>query len=229
MSRIIIRTMVATLSADIVRSTSLRTEDLIELRKSLLVFFEDLGEFFPGLWGRIVRGDSIECFIPAYCYALRIAVLVKLFVKKRAGSYECSELLQRYGIRFSIGIGEIKYVNRSEDIIDGSAIYISGRNLDSISRERDVFSAIEVEGATRETNHFLDSYVAMVNDLVDSCSKKQAEVVFYKLLGFKEREISERVGITQSAINIRASGAQWGLLNTAILDFENFNIEELCG
>ena len=221
--------MVATLSADIVRSTSLRTEDLIELRKRLLGFFDKLGEDYPGFWGRIVRGDSIECFIPDYHYALRIAVLVKLYVKKQSGSYECSESLQRYGIRFSIGIGEIKYVNRSEDIIDGSAIYISGRNLDSISRERDVFSAIEVDGATRETNHFLDSYVAMVNDLVDSCSKKQAEVVFYKLLGFKEREISEQVGITQSAINIRASGAQWGLLNTAILAFEYFNFDELCG
>lgn len=221
--------MVATLSADIVRSTSLRTEDLIELRKRLLGFFDKLGEDYPGFWGRIVRGDSIECFVPDYHYALRIAVLVKLFVKMQAGSYECSELLQRYGVRFSIGIGEIKYVNRSEDIIAGPAIYISGRNLDSISREGDIFSAIEVEGATRETNHFLVSYVAMVNGIVDSYSKKQAEVVYYKLLGFKEREISERVGITQSAINIRASGAQWGLLNTAILDFENLSIKELCG
>ena len=120
-------------------------------------------------------------------------------------------------------------MNRSEDIIAGPAIYISGRNLDSISREGNAFSAIEVEGATRETNHFLNSYVAMVNGIVDSYSKKQAEVVYYKLLGFKEREISERVGITQSAINIRASGAQWGLLNTAILDFENLRIEKLCG
>ena len=82
--------MVATLSADIVRSTSLRTEDLIELRKRLLGFFDKLGEDYPGFWGRIVRGDSIECFIPDYRYALRIAVLVKLFVKKQAGSYECS-------------------------------------------------------------------------------------------------------------------------------------------
>jgi hypothetical protein len=221
--------MIATLSADIVRSTSLRTEDLIDLRKKLLGFFDDLGDDYPGFWGRIVRGDSIECFIPDYHAALRIAVLIKLFIKKQIVGYECSALLQRIGIRFSIGIGEIRYVDRTEDIIDGPAIYISGRNLDAISRKNDSYSVIEVDGASRAANCFLDSYVAMASGIVDAYSNRQAEVVFYKMLGFKEREIGERLGIQQSSVNMRATGANWGLLNTAIKDFENFNIEELCG
>lgn len=221
--------MNATLSADIVRSTSLRTEDLIDLRKKLLGFFDDLGEDYPGFWGRIVRGDSIECFIPDCQSALRIAVLIKLFIKKQIVHYECSELLQRIGIRFSVGIGEIRYVDRTEDIIDGPAIYISGRNLDAISRENDTYSSIEVDGATRAANCFLDSYVAMIGAIVDAYSSKQAAVVFYKLLGFKEREIGERLGILQSSVNMRAASAKWGLLNTAIKDFENLNIEKLCG
>jgi DNA-directed RNA polymerase specialized sigma24 family protein len=62
---------------------------------------------------------------------------------------------------------------------------------------------------------------------VDSYSAKQAEVIFLKLLGFKEREISDRVGITQSSVNIRATNAQWGLMNTAIKDFEALEIEQL--
>lgn len=35
---------------------------------------------------------------------------------------------QRHGVRFYIGIGMINYVNKKDDIIDGLAIYISGRN-----------------------------------------------------------------------------------------------------
>ena len=75
----------------------------------------------------------------------------------------------------------------------------------------------------------LDSYVALVCNLVDSYSAKQAEVVYYKLLGFREVEISERLGIYQSSVNVRATNAQWGLLNTAIRDFENFDLEKVCG
>jgi DNA-directed RNA polymerase specialized sigma24 family protein len=58
---------------------------------------------------------------------------------------------------------------------------------------------------------------------------KKAEVVYYKLLGFKEREISERLGIFQSSVNTRSTNAQWGLLNTAIKDFENLKIDSICG
>ena len=64
---------------------------------------------------------------------------------------------------------------------------------------------------------------------MDSYSAKQAEVVFYKLLGFKEMEISRRIGVYQSAVNMRSTGAQWGLLNTAIKDFEELTYKEICG
>lgn len=221
--------MVATLSADIVRSTSLKTEDLIELRNKLLNFFDDLGDDYPGFWGRIVRGDSIECFIPSYSHALRLAILVKLFVKMYASQRECSIYLSKYGIRFSIGIGELNYVNKEEDIIDGPAIYISGRNLDLISYEDELYSTIEVEGASYSFNRILVSYSGMISSLVDSYSKKQAEVVYYKLLGFKEREIGEMFGIFQSSVNMRSTSAQWGLLSTAINDFEHLNFEKICG
>lgn len=220
--------MVATLSADIVRSTSLQTEDLIVLRNRLFNLLDELERDYRGFWARIVKGDSIECFIPEHRYALRIAVLLKLFVKMQANKCECSEMLQKYGIRFSIGMSRMVYENRKEDIIDGPAIYLSGRNLDTISHKANVYSIVEMDGAPEEVSCFLDSYVAMVSNLVDSYSVKKAEVVYYKLLGLKEREISERLGIFQSSVNTRSTNAQWGLLNTAIKDFENMNFERIC-
>ena len=56
--------MIATISADIVRSTSLQTESLIVLRKRLRRLLDDFEEDYPGFWARIVRGDSIECVVP---------------------------------------------------------------------------------------------------------------------------------------------------------------------
>ena len=220
--------MVATISADIVKSTSLNTEDLLFLRKRIRELLDDLEAEYPGFWGRIVRGDSIECYLSGYRDVLRIAVLIKLFIKMSVGQMDCSDLLQRYGIRFSIGIGDIDYVSREEDIINGEAIYISGRNLDEIAR-RNGLSSFEIGQAPLSVNRIMDSYVAMIGNLVDSYSAKQSAVVFYKLRGYKEMDISSRLDISQSAVNIRAANAQWGLLGTAIKDFEHFNIEELCG
>ena len=219
--------MIATISADIVRSTSMNTEDLIVLRNRLRDLFQDFEEDYPGFWARIVRGDSIECVVPNYNDALRIAILIKLYVKMSVSEFECSEMLQRYGIRFSIGVADIKYADKKEDIINGPAIYLSGRNLDEISRRENIMTAFEIGQAPKPLSNLLDSYVAMVSGIVDSYSAKQAEVVFLKLLGFKEIEISERVGISQSSVNTRAANAQWGLLNTAIKDFEALEIEQI--
>ena len=197
------------------------------LRNRLRDLFQDFEEDYPGFWARIVRGDSIECVVPNYNDALRIAILIKLYVKMRVSGFDCSEMLQRYGIRFSIGVADIKYADKKEDIINGPAIYLSGRNLDEISRRENIMSAFEIEQAPKPLSNLLDSYVAMVSGIVDSYSAKQAEVVFLKLLGFKEIEISERVGISQSSVNTRAANAQWGLLNTAIKDFEALKIEQI--
>ena len=197
------------------------------LRNRLRDLFQDFEEDYPGFWARIVRGDSIECVVPNYNDALRIAILIKLYVKMRVSGFDCSEMLQRYGIRFSIGVADINYADKKEDIINGPAIYLSGRNLDEISRRENVMTAFEIGQAPKPLSNLLDSYVAMVSGIVDSYSAKQAEVVFLKLLGFKEMEISERVGISQSSVNTRAANAQWGLLNTAIKDFEAFEIEQI--
>lgn len=219
--------MKATISADIVRSTSLTTEDLLKLRNGLRRFFQYIGEVFPNFWARIVRGDSIECVVPDYKDALRIAILIKLHVKMLVSEFECSDMLRRYGIRFSIGVADLKYADRDEDIINGKAIYISGRNLDEISRKENAMTAFEADPLFVSMNNLLDSYVAMIGNLVDSYSAKQAAVIYYKLLGFKEKDISKKLGVYQSSVNTRASLAHWGLLHTAIKDFECLKLEDL--
>ncbi len=221
--------MVAIISADIVSSTSLKTKELIELRRLLQELFSRIAEVSPGFWGRIVRGDSIECFVPEYHDALRIAILIKLYVKMAVAEWDCSPLLQRYGIRFSIGLGAINYADKEDDIIDGPAIYISGRNLDAISGIRDVYSCVEVDECDKRMNFLFDSYVALIDNLLNSYSVKQAEVVYYKLRGYKEMQISEMIGVKQSAVNSRSTLADWNLLGRAVKDFENFDFERICG
>ena len=221
--------MEASISADIVRSTSLTTRDLILLRDRLYDHFEKLEELYPGFWARIIRGDGIECYVPNSRDALRIALLTKLFIKMQVDEFDCSEMLQRHGIRFSIGICQNLYANRRQDIIDGPAIYLSGRNLDDISKSNTIYSAIAIEDCPKPFGNVMDSYVALLSNLTSSYSAKQSEVVFLKLLGFKEIQISKRLNIYQSSVNTRSTIAQWNLLHTALRDFETLNFEEICG
>jgi len=247
---------VATISADIVRSTSLAAGELIELRKRLQDLFVEIEGKSPGFWARIVRGDSIECYVPEYKDVLRIAILMKLLVKMSVSEYDCSAMLKRYGIRFSIGIASMQIASKEDDILNGQAITLSGRNLDELSRKNgsvtdDIISiqpknmygrnldeitsknssmtVFEMEPAPQTFSNLLNSYVAMLSGMVDSYSAKQAEVIYYKLLGYKEVDISERLGIYQSSVNTRATSAQWGLLNGAIKDFEDFDFVRVCG
>lgn len=221
--------MKACISADVVRSTSLETRDLILLRDRLYDLFEDFEELYPGFWARIIRGDGIECYVPNCQDALKIALLTKLFVKMQVNEFGCSELLQRHGIRFSIGISRTLYANRKQDIIDGTAIYLSGRNLEKISNSNSIYSAFTIEDCPGSLGNVLDSYVALLCNLTSSYSAKQSEVVFFKLLGYKETELSRKLGIYQSSINMRSTSAQWNLLHTALRDFNNLNFEKICG
>ena len=88
-------------------------------------------------------------------------------------------------------------------------------------------TAFEADPLFVSMNNLLDSYVAMIGNLVDSYSAKQAAVIYYKLLGFKEKDISKKLGVYQSSVNTRATLAHWGLLHTAIKDFECLELEDL--
>ena len=221
--------MIATISADIVKSTSLKHDDYITMRNKLNRLIKWLENDNEGFWARIVRGDGIECVVPHYRWALRISLLIKLFVKMQADPLDCSDMLKRHGVRFSIGIARDNYSSREDDIINGPAIYLSGRNLDAISRKNEYYSAIEIDQAPAAVNDFVDSYVSLLSDLVDTYSAKQAEVVYYKLQGMKEVQIAEMLGIRQSSVNMRSTGANWNMLERAVMDFEKLNFDEICG
>ena len=49
-------------SCDVIDSTSLEMDELIRLRKDVYSeLFPDIEDLYPGFWGRVVRGDTIEC------------------------------------------------------------------------------------------------------------------------------------------------------------------------
>ena len=76
--------MYATISADIVSSTSLSIDETIALKKGINSLLQSLDGKFLGFWGRLIKGDYVECLLPNPANALRTALILKTFVKSFA-------------------------------------------------------------------------------------------------------------------------------------------------
>lgn len=92
--------------------------------------FSVLENRFPGFWGRIIKGDYIECLLPSAKDSFRVALIIKSCIKSfPVTESKKKKLFQTYGIRIAVGIGDMRIVDKEHGIMDGEAIYLSGRTL----------------------------------------------------------------------------------------------------
>ena len=210
--------------ADIVNSTSLDINAMIDLRKMLDDTFYDIRNYLGvDFWGRLVKGDSIECCIETPEIALRIAMILKCRCKWWAEAFDYGDgKLKTYGLRFSIGVGAMRIIDPSRDIMDGEAIYSAGRGLSFIEADNST-STFSFVGADLGINELIRSNVRFIDNHLNSMSARQCAVIYYKLLGLLEKNICEILHLSQPAVNLRAKGASWHLLNNTLRIIESLD------
>lgn len=217
--------MYATLSADIVSSTSLSKEGTIELKQRIDCLFQLLGEKFPGFWGRQIKGDYIECLIPKVSDSLRIALIIKSSIKSiTLPEIKHNKNFQTYGIRIAIGIGEMRIIDEKEGILDGEAIYLSGRAIENMTSPNKGTLSIHIKDDVLPSS--LNTIAILTDALMNNATKKQSEVLFYKLLSVKEEDIAEILGISQPGVNSHSSSAKWYCIEEALNYFEQIKFEK---
>lgn len=216
--------MYATISADIVSSTSLSEVETIELKQYIEEQLKMLETLYPGFWGRLIKGDYIECVIPNASDAFHIALIIKnsikaFEIKKTPGN----KLFYTYGARISIGIGGMRIVDRGQGIMDGEAIYLSGRSLakmGSLSK-----GTLTIETVNKKLSQNLRVIAVLTDAILNDATPKQSQVIYYKLLGYKESEIAEKMKIYQSGVNNHSSSAKWYCIEEALNYFEQIKFE----
>ncbi|MBQ8957551.1 MAG: RNA polymerase subunit sigma-70 [Bacteroidales bacterium] len=222
----------ATISADIVSSTSLSVEELSLLQSKIRWFLEGLSEKSQGKnWGRLFKGDSVEIFLFDPHEALRVALLLKTLVKKTFSwgkeTNARRELFKKYGVRLAIGIGEMRTADRQQDIMDGEAIYFSGRLLEKATKEKATLKRSMLFGSsnpllTEEINMML----GMLDVMLRNATSRQNEILYHKLLGHNEEEIAKELKIRQSVVNQHSSSIGWNAIESAVTYFEKLNFEQ---
>ena len=221
--------MYSVLSGDIVSSTSLHSNDRNLVEKELATLLKKLADEFD-VYGRIIKGDYIECVVPNAGDGLRVALAIKSFVKAipvKLGAYKKDKnrvrLFKTHGLRLAIGYGPLSRYNPKEGIIDGEAIYLSGREISGISthnKERVVIknTLFFVSENTTLNNRFKPIF-ELLDTLLSKATARQSEVLYLKLLNQQEDEIAKTMGIGQSVVNRHSTSVGWNAIETAVLDF----------
>ena len=224
----------ATISADIVSSTALSVEELTLLQSEIRRFLDELSEKSQGKdWGRLFKGDSVEIYLHDPHEALRVALLLKTLVKKTfSWGKETNvrrELFRKNGIRLAIGIGEMRIANQKQDVLDGDAIYYSGRLLEKQKQSGNDRLLMNSSMCFGYKNNAVDEYVSVVLDFLDvlfrDATSRQCEIVYYRLLGKQEKEVAELLRITQPAVNKQSNAVGWNAIESAVKYFEKLNFE----
>lgn len=133
--------------------------------------------------------------------------------------------MRRLGLRCSIGIGKMRIVDREEDILDGDAIYIAGRNLDFISGSN-VPVAFGMNTTYTDVEDLIANNLLLLDTLLYELTSRQSEVLYYKLMGYREIEISRILQISQAAVNLRARNAGWQRIKGTLKVLENIEYGE---
>lgn len=211
----------AAISADIVASTSLSVEDWKKLRHVIINALIMLADRYVGFWGRLVKGDTIECVMENPQDALRIALMLKTLVKSFVPSDDiATDKFKRQGLRMAIGIGKMRIVDKGDDVMDGEAIYLSGRALAKM-RKKPIDSFQVLIGQDRDIGG-VPIIASLLNHLINIATSRQCETLFYRLQYERDIDVAKIMKITRAGVNNNLRSIGWVVIEGSLDFFENF-------
>lgn len=164
----------------------------------------------------IYRGDSIQGVLQDCKLSLRYIVYLKALIN----SIKLNEgdRSPKVDVRLSVGLGEIDYVGRSPLDSDGAAFHRSGRALDAMKKDNRL---LMITTDKDEDNDKWNVIIQLLEEVVGGWSIASAELVSLLLWTDNEKKVSEILGISQPAVNLRKKHAGWDSIKKTIEYFEN--------
>lgn len=219
----------AVISGDIISSTGLSDAGRVLIENSLKELLVELKNAFD-VYGHIIKGDYLECVLADPKDALQIALAIKCYVKsvpiENTLTGKMNKRIRQFkthGIRLAIGYGELSRFLPEKGIIDGEAIYLSGRTISesaSYNKERIVIkNSLYFVSNDELLNKQLDPVIALVDVLLSKATARQSEVLFLKLMNNNEDAIATKLQISQSVVNQHSTTAGWNAIDKAVKYF----------
>ena len=219
----------AVISGDIIASTSLTDKGRDFISDSLSKLFSDLKKTH-NIYGKMLKGDYVECVVPEPENALLVSLLIKSYIKSisdhemlKSKPDKRFRLFKIYGIRLAIGYGELSRFDPEKGIIDGEAIYLSGRKINeeaTYNKERIIIkNTLHFVSGNETLNQEFEPLLSLIDVLLAKATARQSEVLYYKLKNYTEKAIAKKIHIAQSAVNQHSTSIGWNAIEKAIRHF----------
>jgi len=221
----------AVITADIIRSSKLTSDDRITLFNSIKDVLNRTDEDFNTV-SEIFRGDSFQCLIKNPKDALKVALIIKTFIR----SLNISEVHEvksvsrpanrksiiypvwMFDVRMGVGIGSVDLPMGKLGTSSGAAFQLSGGKLDELKDSRQKFSIASDDVHNKE----LEMESALLDAIINRTTALQCEVIYYKLLGYNETQIAKNfLQIEQAAVNQRSTSGCWNVISKMVDYFES--------
>ena len=184
----------AAISADVVSSSSIPREEWIELVAKIKELLLILEKRYSGFWGRVVKGDSIECILNCPNDAFEVAIIIKAFVKAFSPENATKQSkISKFGVRIAIGVGEMKTIDRTLDIMDGDAIYRSGRSLNNWTGWSKYAFVVSMSNGNKQK--VCQLMMSLINHNINAATPRQCETLYHQLMEGNEKLVAEKMGI----------------------------------
>lgn len=219
--------MNAVITGDLVHFTELLKEDKLQLLGNINLSLKQWAKDFEMEY-EFYRGDSFQCFLEHPHYSLRLALIIKAYIKSLNNLEEGSVdrpttgkktvvfTLMEFDSRISLGIAGNNFRTESLAMSNGDAFVLSGHNLDRLKDSRYKIGIDTDDQNKRE----LETGAVLLDHIMSRATAFQSEVIYLKLLGYNETEISKKLEVNQSAINQRSTAAGWNAIHTFVERFE---------
>ena len=84
---------------------------------------------------------------------------------------------------------------------------------------------MSVHTSKKQLSAPLQTIALLTDAILNDMTMRQSEVVYYKLLGFKEADIAKKLGISQASVNNASTATKWYCIEESIKYFEQINFE----
>ncbi|MCV6628750.1 MAG: fumarate hydratase [Flavobacteriaceae bacterium] len=217
--------MYAVISGDIITSSHIDTQDKTHIEDQLLQLLQQFVQTNK-LYGRLIKGDYIECVLARPEEALRYALALKFFLKSISLKHSKDKRVKwfkMHALRLAIGFGDLSRFDIEKGRIDGEAIYLSGRSIAQQSThhkkriiiKRTLFFASPLE----DLNHNCNTIFELLDYIASKATSKQSRILYLKLLSLKEKEIADQLNISQAVVNQQSISAGWNSIESAVTYF----------
>lgn len=204
-------TKVAIITADVVHSSQKEAIERKQFYQQIELGLQTIQSKYAFEYERN-RGDEYQIRMKEIKNAGYIGLLLKLWVKSISSVQK-----EKNDIRMSIGIGTEDLTEKRIAESDGEAYHLSGRGLDHIKNTKQRFLI-----QSNDNNHeSLQMTSSLVDVLLDNMTAMQSIVVFYKLMGYSEMEIAQKLQLGQPTINQHSRAAHWTIFYKFVHYLEN--------